>query len=420
MVSRADFYYDFSELEPVQGLELTTQYRQDLKFLMQVLNERDRRLVAGFLAKYQAKEGDKVLAELTGLHIKTVRQGCEDIAQKKTSGRIRRRGGGRRPKALSKTFLTELQRLLHDETAGDPMTGKKWVRQTLRWIKKRLAAKHIQVSLGTIRKALKKLGYSLKKNVKNLARSQHSQREAQFQYLTQLKHQFLAANKPVISIDTKKKEQIGLFSNPGRTWRQQAHQTLDHDFRSDAQGLLIPFGLYDIGRNKGHMYGGTSYETSEFVVDAIALWWETIGRQHYPDTTDLLILADAGGANGYRRRLWKWELQKQLADRLGLTITVCHFPSGASKWNPIEHRLFSYISLNWAGQPLSSYDLALSYIRSTTTEQGLQVDAILLDKTYQRGIKISDNQMHTLCLTKHEICPQWNYTIRPRTTEATP
>lgn len=208
MVSIVDSYYNFSEFEPVPGLELTIQYRQDLKFLMEVLNERDRRLVAGFLAKYHAKDGDKVLAELTGLHVKTVRQGCEDIAQKKTSGRIRRLGGGRRPKALSQTFLKELQRLLHDETAGDPMTGKKWVRQTLRWIKKHLAAKHIQASLGTIRKALKKLGYSLKTNVKKLARSQHPQRDSQFQYLNQLKHQFLEANKPVISIDTKKKNKL--------------------------------------------------------------------------------------------------------------------------------------------------------------------------------------------------------------------
>ena len=255
---------------------------------------------------------------------------------------------------------------------------------------------------------------SLKKNVKSLNTKNHPQRDNQFQQLNQLKNEFLKAGKPVISVDTKKKEQIGNFSNPGKTWRKTAYQTLDHDFSSDAIGKFVPFGIYDLQHNKGYVYCGISRETSIFLVEAIVCWWNERGQFLYPNQSEILILCDSGGANGYRRRGWKWELQTQLADLYNLKITVCHYPTGASKWNPIEHRLFGPISLNWQGEPLTSYPKALSLIRTTTTEPGLEVEAFFMEKFYQKGIKVTDKQMTTLNLHPHEILPQWNYTLIPR------
>ena len=293
------------------------------------------------------------------------------------------------------------------------MNGKKWVRKTLRKMKVDLSEKGVNVAANTIRETLKKLGITLKPNMKTYSTVNYPQRDEQFQYINRLKRSFLAAGKPVISIDSKKKEQIGNFKNAGKTWRKEAYQTLDHDFPSLGEGKLIPFGIYDLANNSGYVYCGTSSETPKFIAEILSRWWSDVGQYDYLGQTELLILCDSGGANGYRRRGWKYELQTHFANRFGLTVTVCHYPPGTSKWNPIEHRLFSFISLNWAGEPLISYEKALAFIRSTHTAKGLTVAAHLLTKKYETGIKVTDEQMRSLNLLPHPICPKLNYIISP-------
>ena len=266
----------------------------------------------------------------------------------------------------------------------------------------------------TVRRLLKEWDYSLKSNRKEDSGPPHPDRDRQFRYIGRVTRLFVAAGHPVISVDAKKKELIGNFKNPGQAWCRQAELVNIHDFRHDAEGRAVPYGIYDLTHNEGYVVVGTSADTSEFAVDAICLWWEDPDRPSFPDESKLLILSDAGGSDGCRFRLWKRQLQEQLADRLGIEVMVCHYPTGASKWNPIEHRLFSHISLNWAGKPLRSFEMMLAYIRGTTTETGLRVRAFLLDRVYQRGIKVSNKEMKDLNLQRRAICPNWNYVIKPR------
>jgi hypothetical protein len=265
----------------------------------------------------------------------------------------------------------------------------------------------------TVRRLLDDLDYSRKVNHKAIA-SSSLHRDEQFEYLQAQKQAFFERGSPVIYVDTKKRELIGLFKNPGAKWCRDPHRVNVYDFRSLAEGIAIPYGIYDPRYNEGFVYVGTSADTAEFAVDAIVWWWQTSGQVHYPQVPELLILADGGGSNGYRPRLWKYALQYRLVNPTGLSVTVCHYPTGASKWNWVEHRLFSPISANWAGEPLSSYDKMLHFLDATTTEQGLVVSAVLTETTYQTKIKISDQQMTTLNLTKHKTLPQWNYTLIPR------
>ncbi len=254
--------------------------------------------------------------------------------------------------------------------------------------------------------------YSPKVNRKQLALSS-PHRDEQFQYMQGQKQAFLERGWPVIHVDTKKRELIGLFKNPGEVWCRDPHRVNVYDFRSLAEGIAIPYGIYDPVRNAGYVCVGTSADTSEFAVDAITWWWRSFAQAHYPGAPELLILADGGGSNGCRPRLWKHELQHRVADSLGLSITVCHYPTGASKWNWVEHRLFSAISANWAGEPLTSYTKMLNFLNATTTQQGLVVKATLCETHYRTALKISDEQMQSLNLHKHDTLPQWNYTIRP-------
>lgn len=293
------------------------------------------------------------------------------------------------------------------------MSTKKWVRRSLRNLSHALADRGFGASSMTVRRLLHEADYSLKANRKENTAS-HPERDRQFRYIARVKQLFLDAGHPAISVDMKKKELIGDFKNPGRAWGQEAEQVNAHDFRSDALGLAAPYGIYDLLHNLGYVYVGTSADTAELAVDAIVWWWQSEDRPQFLNESKLLILCDAGGSNGYRLRLWKQQLQAQLADRLGIDIMICHYPTGASKWNPIEHRLFSYISMNWAGKPLRTFETLLGYIRDTTTETGLRVKATLSRKVYQKRIKISDKQMATLNLTRRQVCPQWNYIIRPR------
>jgi hypothetical protein len=289
------------------------------------------------------------------------------------------------------------------------------VRSSLRQLSQRLSQSGHRVSAPTVGRLLKKHDYSLHVNAKQKeAGSQHPQRDRQFQYIEAQKQAFRTAGWPILSVDTKKKELIGSFRNAGQAWSQQPLQVNAHDFLADALGRAVPYGLYDLQRNQGAVYVGTSADTPEFAVAALIQWWRQQGRRAYPQARQLLILADAGGSNGCRPRLWKEQLQSQLCDRFGLTVTVCHYPTGCSKWNPIEHRLFSQISLNWAGQPLRTFEILLSYIRDTTTRTGLKVTASLLTGSYQVGKRVADAVMKSLKLKHPAVCPQWNYTIRPR------
>jgi hypothetical protein len=304
--------------------------------------------------------------------------------------------------------------MVEPETAGNPMNEQKWVRSSLRHLSKRLKAQGHLACPKTVGRLLKEMDYSLKSNVKRLAGSQHPDRNTQFEYIEEQKQLFLSHSWPVISVDAKKKELIGNFKNAGQSWRREAESVNDHDFKLDAIGQAVPYGLYDVNHNRGYVYVGQSADTAEFAVDMITCWWQEIGQYDFPEATCLLILCDSGGSNGYRLRLWKLRLQEQLADRLGLQVTVCHYPTGASKWNPVEHRLFGPISINWAGKPFRSFETMLALIRGTTTQTGLQVAAFLVEQTYQRGIKVADEVMRGLNLERHTTCPNWNYTLRPR------
>jgi len=293
------------------------------------------------------------------------------------------------------------------------MTEQKWHRSSLRHLMDEMEKLGYWLSHTTIARLLKKLGYSLKANEKRLSGSDHPDRDRQFQYIAAQKAIFEAAGLPRISVDTKKKELIGNFKNSGQEWCLNARAVNDHDFMQDALGKAVPYGIYDLKHNRGYVYVGQSADTPQFAVEAIVRWWQEIGKSLYPNADKILILADAGGSNGCRPRLWKQQLQELLADQLGLEVTVCHYPTGASKWNPIEHRLFGPISMNWAGKPLETFDFMLACIRGTDTDTGLQVEAFLVEKVYKKGIKVAKELMKTLLIECHEVCPRWNYTIKP-------
>ena len=289
-----------------------------------------------------------------------------------------------------------------------------WTGLRLQQISERLEELGILVCPNTVRRLLEELDYALHANRKSLSGPQNPERDRQFRYLQGQRREFSRQALPIISVDTKKKELVGPFKNAGRIWSREALPVNDHDFRSQAQGMAIPRGLYDLTANRGSVVVGTSHDTPEFAVDAIADWWRAQGRRHYATASELLILADSGGSNGARCRLWKLALQEKLADRFQLTVTVCHYPTGASKWNPIEHRLFSEISKHWAGRPLSDYATIVRLIGETKTQTGLKVNCALSTKFYPTSVKVSAEQMAGLDLIKHPILPEWNYTLLPR------
>jgi hypothetical protein len=303
---------------------------------------------------------------------------------------------------------------MEHDTAGDPVTGIKWTRRTTEKIAAELRAGGIDVCPNTVASLLKQLGFRLRVNHKKLTRRADSNRDAQFAYITAQRETFTAHGWPIISVDAKHRELVGTFRNPGTTWSREPVPVNAYDFRSEADGIAIPYGVYDLCANRGFLFIGTSHNTPRFAADNIGKWWVHDGRRRYPDITQLLILADSGGSNGTRARAWKHALQQRLCDRHGLTVTVCHYPTGASKWNPVEHRLFSEISKNWAGQPLDSYETILNYARTTTTTTGLQVKAYLAPTDYPTGTKLSDEAMDQLQVQPHATQPIRNYTISPR------
>jgi len=315
--------------------------------------------------------------------------------------------------------IDRIAELMRHDTAGDPITGLKWTRKTTAKIAAELQGVGIDVGARTVARLLKQMGYSLRVNHKKLSRVSKTapeDRNAQFEHIAGLREDFAARKLPVISVDTKKKELVGCFKNPGVAWNREPVAVNDHDFLSEAIGKAVPYGIYDVQANRGTVVVGNSADTANFAVDAIEKWWADEGRRRYPEASQLAILADGGGSNGATNRAWKHGLYHRLAARHGLTVTVAHYPPGASKWNPVEHRLFSEISKNWAGRPLDSFETVLNYIRTTTTSTGLKVNAHLIDQRYETGAKISDVEMRELPITSGESLPRWNYTLAPTPT----
>ena len=305
-----------------------------------------------------------------------------------------------------------LDELLRDATAGDPITGLKWTRKTAVKLSRQLRRRGYQVGPDTVRRLLRERGYVLHTNRKRLTKEAAPERDRQMRYLVRQRRAFLRVGAPVISVAAKKRELVGNFKNAGRTWRPQALDVLESDYPSWAAGVAIPYGIYDLGRNHGLVVLGVSHQTPEFALAAIRYWWLRIGRRHYAGQQRLLIEADCGGANGHECWRWKFGLQG-LADECRLKITVTHLPIGASKWNPIEHRLFCFISKNWAGQPLVSYETILKFIRTTKTADGLRCGARLDPRAYQTGLRLTPEQKSWINLRPHRVLPKWNYTIEP-------
>jgi len=392
--------------------------RKRYREMAPVLNEQSRRRFVALEAQALGRGGVSLMARITGLARSTIYHGLADLRDHVVTapGRVRKSGGGRKKKAFEDpTLLDDLKRLVSPATRGDPMQPLLWTSRSLRNLVKELAKQGHEVCPTVVGNLLRDMGYSLQANSKTREGSKHIDRDAQFQYINAQAKAFLATNDPVISVDTKKKEPVGNFKNNGREWRPKGSPEAVnvHDFIDPKLRRAVPYGVYDISNNVGWVSVGTDHETACFAVNAIRRWWVTMGKKRYPKAKRLLITADGGGGNGYRVRLWKIELQK-LADELQRPITVCHFPPGTSKWNKIEHRLFSFITINWRGKPLRTFRTIVQLIAATTTEAGLKVRAELDENKYPKGIKVSDAQLAAVNLSRHEFHGDWNYTITPR------
>jgi hypothetical protein len=309
--------------------------------------------------------------------------------------------------------IDEIEKLMRDDTAGDPISGIKWTRKTTEKVSRQLRRLRIWVSASTVRRLLKKLDFHLHVNKKTICSTRSPDRDRQFKRIRRACARFKRQGLPIISVDTKKREMIGQFKNAGAKWAKAATLVNDHDFRTDAVGVAISYGIYDPQANRGHLVVGTSHDTPEFAGDALARWWNLEGRTRYPEADRILILADCGGSNGNRVAAWKCALQEKLCNPFHLKATVAHYPPGTSKWNPIEHRLFSQVSKNWAGQPLTSYETMLKYIRTTKTKSGLAVRASFLRGDYATGQKPAAEQIARINLSPNRTLPAWNYTLAP-------
>jgi hypothetical protein len=393
------------------------QCRAKYRALAPALTERARRIWAATEARAAGRGGISGVARATGIGYSTIVRGLAELATGRGAapGRVRRPGGGRKP-TLEKdpTLLTDLEGLVEPTAAGDPMSPLRWTTQSVRQLAAALQAMGHVVSRQLIADLLASAGYSLQGNRKTTEGTRHPDRDAQFRYINRQVRRWQATGQPVISVDTKKKELVGDFKNAGRQWRPtgQPVPVRVHDFILPEQGKAIPYGVYDLTRNAGWVSVGIDHDTASFAVRTIRRWWQKMGRPRYPRARALLITADAGGSNGARVRLWKWELQ-QLANHTGLAITVAHFPPGTSKWNKIEHRLFSYISRNWRGQPLVSLAVIVNLIGATRTATGLRVRCELDRGVYPKGHDVSTDQMAALNLEPHRFHGDWNYTLRP-------
>ncbi len=397
-----------------------TRIRTRFEKLAWTLDERMRRLFAAAEASTLGRGGIAKVAQATGVSRRAIYVGLEELEAEKLhfespSNRIRKAGAGR--KSIIETdsgVKAALEKLVEPTTRGDPESPLRWTCKSLRTLADELTNNGHPISYPKVGDLLRELGYSLQANRKMLEGTDHPDRNAQFEFISDQTKQRLAVGNPVISVDTKKKELVGAYKNNGTTWQPEGKPELVkvHDFIDKELGRANPYGVYDIGSNTGWVSVGTDHDTASFAVETIRRWWNTMGKKRYPDASELMITADGGGSNGSRVRLWKLELQ-QLADEINIPIHISHLPPGTSKWNKIEHRLFSHISMNWRGQPLISHEVIVNLIAGTTTRKGLKVHAELDNSEYPSGIKVSDDEFEKIRITRNEFHGEWNYKIDP-------
>lgn len=403
-----------SILSDVQEKELLDK---KLRYLS-TLNELDARHYVGLWAMELGWGGISQVHKITGKSMDTIRKGVHEvgnssISKLKTEGRLRRKGGGRKKIVLKDPDVKKkIDNILEETTAGDPMSALKWTNKSTYTIARELSLHGKNISADTVQRIVRQQGYSLQSNVKSKETGSSEDRDSQFRYINSQVKQFMKKNNPVISVDTKKKELVGNFKNAGKRWlkKGEAEQVNIYDFEYLSKGKAIPYGIYELLRNNGFVNVGISHDTSEFAVESIRKWWKYIGRKNYPNASALLICADGGGSNASRSKLWKYYLQK-LANETHLQIVVCHYPPGTSKWNKIEHKMFSFISMNWRGKPLTSYEVIINLIKNTMTKTGLKISAKIDRKIYKRGQKLSENELKKINVHTHKTNPQWNYTI---------
>jgi len=401
------------------GKEVAT-LRKKFRILRDVLDERGRRVWAAAEANALPHGGVSLVAKATGLSRSTIHAGIRELKAGRDKlavpGRIRRAGGGRKPLTFHQPdLLKALEQLVEPLARGDPESFLRWSSKSTRNLAQELQRQGYSIGDRKVAGLLHQMGYSLQANSKTLEGNQHPDRNAQFEYVNARTKSFLEKGLPVISVDTKKKELVGNFSNRGQEWQPQGEpqKTLVHDFPDKELGKIIPYGIYDVGRNQGWVSVGIDHDTAEFAVDSILAWWKHMGSKTYPNATKLMIMADAGGSNASRSRLWKAGLQR-LANLTGLQLDVSHFPPGTSKWNKIEHRMFSFITQNWRATPLVSYQTIVHLISNTRTSAGLKIKAILTRKTYPTGIEVPASEMAKLNLKPDPFHGDWNYTLLPQ------
>src|SRR2546427_5719202 len=402
------------------GASLTAEERRWAR-LLATLNEAQARWFVADKALDLGRGGVSRLSQVTGMSRMTITKAIKELRGRgalrpAAMGRIRRVGAGRKRIEESAPEVTTLiTRIVEETTAGDPMSLLRWTSKSTRTIAEEVARRGHQIDASTVGRCLHDLGYSLQANVKTKEGPQSASRDEQFRYINRLVKGYIKTGDPVISVDTKKKELVGEFRNPGQTWRPHGDpvEVHVHDFPHLGRGKAVPYGAYDIARNRAVVNVGISHDTAEFAIESIRRWWRLDGRRLYRTARRLLICADSGGSNGPKLRAWKLGLQI-LANALGKSISVCHYPPATSKWNKIEHRLFSFISLNWRGQPLVNYETIINLLGGTKTRTGLKVKAVLDTNDYEIGIKVSDEELEDVRLRRHKVHPVWNYTISPR------
>jgi len=397
---------------------MENQISERFKILQPFLNEKQIRLLCAAEAIVLKHGGIEKVSKQTGLSRTTVSNGMKQISElsKVPSERIRKEGGGRK-KAIEKDpkIIEELDKLIEPALRGEPDSALQWTSKSLRKLSEELKSRSFEVSHKLVGELLKVKGFSLQANRKTDEGKGHEDRDAQFEFIHYRLKEFQANGQPVISVDAKKKELVGNFKNNGKEWHKKGTptQVKVYDFKSDSQGLAIPYGVYDLTNNEGWVSVGMDHDTAEFAVESIRKWWNKMGKELYKKADKLLITADGGGSNGRRNRLWKRQLQ-ELSNELGMEIHMCHFPPGTSKWNKIEHRLFSYISQNWREKPLISYEVVVNLIASTTTKKGLTVKCELDNRKYETGKKVTESEMTNLNLEMDEFHGEWNYVIKPQ------
>jgi hypothetical protein len=401
-------------------MKTDNKLKEKYDLLLPLLNEKQMRIVLAADALYYGHGGITLVSETSGITRATIHNGINELENKSIekiidNQRIRKEGGGRKPvKEKDPTLIKDLDGLISPLTRGDPMSPLRWCCKSLRNLSDSLHTMGHKISYRVVGEILKESGYSLQSNRKTDEGGEHPDRDVQFGYINEVATEYIEKQQPVISVDCKKKELIGNFKNTGKEWEPEGEpqKVKVYDFEDKELGKAAPYGVYDLKNNEGWVSVGISSDTAQFAVESIRTWWYQMGQDRYPEAKRLLITADGGGSNGSRNRLWKFEIQK-LVNEIGLEISICHFPPGTSKWNKIEHRLFSHISMNWRGKPLYSLEIIVNLIGATKTREGLKVKAVVDKKIYEKGLKISEKDFEQINIERKSFHGEWNYIIRP-------